>query len=59
VRASVLDARQHGLAVTLLLDAVRGVNLQPDDSERAIKEMRQAGADVATEGTLEIETGRS
>jgi hypothetical protein len=29
----------------LLEDAVRGVNLKPDDSERAIEEMVRAGAE--------------
>lgn len=48
VRASALDARRAGLDVTLLVDAVRGVNLHPDDSERAIEEMRAAGVELAT-----------
>ncbi len=48
VRASVLDARLAGLEVTLLLDAVAGIDVRPGDSERAIAEMRDAGADVAT-----------
>lgn len=48
VRASVLDGLRLGLVVTLLTDATRGVNLQPDDSERAIAEMTEAGATLAT-----------
>lgn len=48
VRASALDARAAGLDVTLLLDAVRGVNVRPDDAERAIDDMRQAGIHIAT-----------
>jgi hypothetical protein len=32
--------------VTLLEDAVRGVELAPGDSQRAIQEMLQAGADA-------------
>jgi nicotinamidase/pyrazinamidase len=48
VKASVLDARQLGLAVTLLTDGIRGVNLQPDDAERAMAEMTGAGAMLAT-----------
>lgn len=54
VRASALDGRKVGLKVTLLIDAIRGVNLQPDDSERAIDEMRRAGIDLATLDTVEI-----
>ena len=46
VRASVLDARQAGLAVTVIRDAVRGVDLNPGDSDRALAEMEAAGAEV-------------
>ncbi|MCS7273569.1 MAG: bifunctional nicotinamidase/pyrazinamidase [Fimbriimonadales bacterium] len=44
VRASVLDALRHGYEVIVLTDAIRGVNLQPDDSARALQEMQNAGA---------------
>lgn len=44
VRASVLDALRHGFEVVLLTDAVRGVDVTPGDSERALQEMRAAGA---------------
>lgn len=44
VRTTVLDARKRGLTVTVLSDAVAGVDLQPGDSERALAEMRAAGA---------------
>jgi nicotinamidase/pyrazinamidase len=46
VRQSVLDARRHGFDVTLLEDAVKGVEVTPGDSERAIEEMRAAGVRV-------------
>ncbi|MGA7584879.1 MAG: bifunctional nicotinamidase/pyrazinamidase [Rouxiella badensis] len=46
VKFSVLDALALGYQVTLLSDGCRGVNLQPDDSKRAIEEMQQAGAKV-------------
>jgi nicotinamidase/pyrazinamidase len=48
VKATVLDALQAGFAVTLLLDASRGVNVRPHDSEEAIEAMVRAGADCAT-----------
>jgi nicotinamidase/pyrazinamidase len=48
VRASVLDARKAGLTVTVLSDAVRGVEVNPGDSARALEEMRAGGAEVAT-----------
>jgi nicotinamidase/pyrazinamidase len=46
VRQSVLDARRAGFDVTVLGDAVAGVDVQPGDSRRAIEEMRQAGATI-------------
>lgn len=44
VRATVLDAIRHGFFTFLLMDAVRGVNINPEDSERAIIEMLEKGA---------------
>ncbi len=46
VRATVLDALENRFAVTLLEDAICGVDLNPGDSERAIAEMAAAGAHV-------------
>ena len=48
VKATVLDAIAAGFEATLLLDASRGVNLQPHDAEAAIEEMVRAGARTAT-----------
>jgi nicotinamidase/pyrazinamidase len=48
VKASVLDALAAGFAVKLLIDGVRGVEIKPGDSARAIEEMVRAGADVIT-----------
>jgi nicotinamidase/pyrazinamidase len=47
VKHTVLDALKEGFQVVLIEDAVRGVNLQPEDSARAIQEMTQAGAERA------------
>ncbi len=44
VRASVLDALREGFAVTVLADGIRGVEVQAGDTERALQEMRAAGA---------------
>lgn len=41
---TVLDARAAGYDVVLLSDAVRPVEVQPGDGERAIARMRAAGA---------------
>lgn len=44
VKESVLDGVRHGLEMILLEDAVRGVDLNPGDSAKAIEEMVRAGA---------------
>ncbi len=46
VKFTVLDALQLGFAVTVVEDACRAVNLQPEDGRRALEEMMQAGARV-------------
>lgn len=48
VQASVLGARRAGFDVTVLTDAIAGVNLAPGDSERAMQEMVSAGARFCT-----------
>ncbi|WP_298439673.1 nicotinamidase [Geobacter sp.] len=52
VKESVLEGLRHGLSVTLLEDAVRGVDLNPDDSSKAVKEMTVSGARRATLATI-------
>ena len=44
VKQTVLDGVKHGFAVVLLMDAIRGVDLAPGDSTRALEEMHHAGA---------------
>jgi nicotinamidase/pyrazinamidase len=46
VKQTVLDARQNGFEVIVLQDAVRGVNLQPEDSDKALEAMSKAGAKI-------------
>ena len=46
VRASALDARRHAFDVALLTDGTAGID--PAGSERAVEEMRRAGAVVTT-----------
>ena len=41
---TVKDALKLGYQVLLLQDAIRAVNVKPDDSEKAIKEMTDLGA---------------
>ena len=44
VKSTVLDALRLGYQVMLLLDAIKGVDVNPGDSERAIREMVEGGA---------------
>ena len=53
VKRTVLDARELGFEVTVLEDAIRGVDVNPDDSQAAIDEMRAAGAEFATSEEVE------
>jgi nicotinamidase/pyrazinamidase len=46
VRATALDAARLGFGVELLGDAVAAVNLQPEDGERAMAEMAEAGVAI-------------
>lgn len=55
VRKSVLDARREGFDVVVLLDAVRGIDVQEGDMARALDEMLRAGARTATLATTEAE----
>jgi nicotinamidase/pyrazinamidase len=47
VKETALDGRRLGFATTVLTDAVRAVDLQPGDGERALGELQAAGAEVA------------
>ena len=47
VKFTVLDALSLGYKVTVVLDAVKGVNLAPKDSDDALNEMVRAGAKLA------------
>lgn len=44
VKYSVLDALNMGFHVYVVRDAVRGVNLSPNDSQEALEEMQKKGA---------------
>jgi nicotinamidase/pyrazinamidase len=47
VKETVLEGLMQGFQVVLLHDAICGVNLQPEDSARAIEAMVKAGVAVA------------
>ena len=44
VKSSVLDSLNKGFKVKLMVDAIKGVNIKPDDSKDAIEEMVNNGA---------------
>lgn len=46
VKATALDARRLGFAVTLHLNATRAVEVEPGDAERAIAVLREAGVQL-------------
>ena len=48
VKHTVLDARKHGFKVKALIDAMQAVDLQNGDGERALEEMRAAGAQITS-----------
>lgn len=52
---SVLDALAEGFAVTVVTDAVRGVEVTPGDSARALERMAEAGARL--EGSSAVLSG--
>jgi nicotinamidase/pyrazinamidase len=45
---TVLDARKLGLDAVVLMDATRGINVEPGDVERAIRAMMKSSAQQAT-----------
>ncbi|MFQ6674900.1 MAG: bifunctional nicotinamidase/pyrazinamidase [Fidelibacterota bacterium] len=54
VKATVLDGLAEGLNVTVVEDGIRGVNVHPGDSRKAIDEMKKAGGTVLPEKDLTL-----
>jgi nicotinamidase/pyrazinamidase len=52
VLATALDARAAGFEVVVLEDAIRGADVAPDDSKRAVEKMAAAGVEFATSTAL-------
>src|ERR671929_1228428 len=57
VKNTVLDALKHGFKVKALENAMRAVELQPGDGDRAIDEMRAAGAEIVNSSEQEQASG--
>jgi len=51
VKHTVLDALHAGFKVRALADAMRPVNINPQDGEQAIREMQAAGAEIVGDQT--------
>jgi len=51
VKHTVLDALHAGFKVRALADAMRPVNINPQDGEQAIREMQAAGAEIIGDQT--------
>ena len=47
VKDTGLDALAKGFETVVVADAVQAVDLEPGDGERAIEELRRAGAEIA------------
>jgi nicotinamidase/pyrazinamidase len=47
VKETAADALREGFRVAIDRAAVRGIDVEPGDSERALDELRQAGAEVS------------
>jgi nicotinamidase/pyrazinamidase len=52
VKATVLDGRERGYPVTVLGNAIRAVDLQPGDGDRAVEAMFEAGALLETRAAV-------
>jgi nicotinamidase/pyrazinamidase len=50
VKETAIDAAELGFEVTVLLEAIRAVELEPGDGQRALEDMRRAGATIASAG---------
>src|SRR4029077_11658226 len=46
VKHTVLDALHEGFEVKALADAMRAVNVNPEDGTKAVEEMKSAGAEI-------------
>ncbi|HXT64791.1 MAG TPA: isochorismatase family protein [Pyrinomonadaceae bacterium] len=46
VKQTVIDGVRNGFQVKALADSMRAVNVNPDDGQKAIAEMKEAGAEI-------------
>jgi nicotinamidase/pyrazinamidase len=55
VSATAHDALKEGFEVLILEDAIRGVEVNPGDSQRAVEELRRAGAQIVVSSHLSFD----
>ncbi len=53
VRATAIEATEHGFDVVVLADAIRAVDVNAGDGERALAEMERSGATLLTSDGLD------
>ncbi len=51
VKASALDAAKNGFKTYVILDAIRGIDVNPGDIEKAMKEMSDTGIEFIKAGS--------
>ena len=52
MKYSALDARRLGFNTRVIVDACRGIALEPGDLDQALGEMKKAGATLLQSGEL-------
>lgn len=52
VKATALDGLKQGFEVVVISDAIKGVDVNPDDSKKALQEMKDAGVFIIKSGKL-------
>lgn len=52
VKATAIDAAKRGFETVALEDAIAAVNINPDDGDKAVAEMKAAGVEFAKTGDL-------
>ena len=58
VKETVIDAVRQGFEVRALADAMRAVNIKPDDGKNALEEMREAGAQIVGDASKAAGAGQ-
>jgi nicotinamidase/pyrazinamidase len=59
VKSTVLEGLKEGFQVKVIEDAIRPVEMQPGDGERALEEMRSAGAEIVPSFEFQVPSSQS